>query len=213
MFRKPRAYSGRLAVFGSLSALLLTGCATGVSRIDDAVLKDHPIEECRISRDEAIARVDMRKLLAQVTKEICPQANDSAEAVGPAKAAYVVPDVVDIQNYVPGSVGISMGELLRASIFNVCKVPVRQVELSSAIKFDSSGMVILSRDLSRVKQSVFPAETAVIGTYHLQRNKLTVVVRRLSLESGLITAIGTREARWRCSSPGFGSPSFSTSIH
>jgi hypothetical protein len=201
------------AVLAGFGALMLSGCATGVDRIDNALLKDHPIEDCRISRDEAISRIDMRQLLEQVTKEICPRLLESDASSGNPRAGYVVPDVVDIQNYVPGSVGISMGELLRASIFNVCKVPVRQVELSSAIKFDSSGMVILSRDLSRVKQSVFPAETAVIGTYHLQRNKLTVVVRRLSLESGLITAIGTREARWRCSSPGFGSPSFSTSIH
>jgi hypothetical protein len=155
----------------------------------------------------------MRKLLSEVSKEVCLPTPDGVD-IGPgARLAYVVPDVVDIQNYVPGALGISMGELLRASIFNICSVPVRQVELSSAIKFDPNGMVILSRDLNMVKQNTFPAEQAVIGTYHLQRNKLTVVVRRLSLETGLITAIGTREARWRCVSPGFGSPSFVTTLH
>jgi len=128
-------------------------------------------------------------------------------------SAYIIPDMVDVQSYVPGAMGISMGELLRVSVFNVCNVPVRQVEVSSAIKFDANGMVILSRDLNQLRQRAFPAETAVIGTYHLQRNKLTVVVRRVSLENSLISAIATREARWRCSSPGFGSPSFSTSIH
>ncbi|NBW00184.1 MAG: hypothetical protein EBR85_00445 [Betaproteobacteria bacterium] len=210
MFKAP---ARRLSLALIAGAILLSGCATGVERIDNVLLKDHPIEDCRITREEALARIDMRKLLTEVSKEVCLPTPDGVE-IGPGnKLAYVVPDVVDIQNYVPGALGISMGELLRASIFNTCSVPVRQVELSSAIKFDSNGMVILSRDLNLVKQSAFPAEQAVIGTYHLQRNKLTVVVRRLSLESGLITAIGTREARWRCVSPGFGSPSFSTTIH
>lgn len=210
MFMAP---ARRLSLALLLGAALLAGCATGVERIDHVLLKDHPIEDCRITRDEALARVDMRRLLSEVSKEVCLPTPDGVE-IGPgAKLAYVVPDVVDIQNYVPGSLGISMGELLRASIFNICSVPVRQVELSSAIKFDTNGMVILSRDLNLVKQNAFPAEHAIIGTYHLQRNKLTVVVRRLSLENGLITSIGTREARWRCVSPGFGNPSLITTLH
>lgn len=210
MFKAP---ARRLSLALIAGAILLSGCATGVERIDNVLLKDHPIEDCRITREEALARVDMRKLLSEVSKEVCLPTPDGVD-IGPgARLAYVVPDVLDIQNYVPGALGISMGELLRASIFNICSVPVRQVELSSAIKFDPNGMVILSRDLNMVKQNTFPAEQAVIGTYHLQRNKLTVVVRRLSLETGLITAIGTREARWRCVSPGFGSPSFVTTLH
>lgn len=194
-------------------ALLLAGCATGVERIDNVLLKEVPIEECRVSRDEALARVDMRKLLSEISREVCPATRDGME-IGPGtNMAYVVPDVLDVQTYVPGALGVSMGELLRASIFNVCNVPVRQAELSSAIKFDANGMVILSRDLNLVKQPSFPAETAVIGTYHLQRNKVTVVVRRVSLETSVISAISTREARWRCAGTGLGSPSFLTSIH
>ena len=165
-----------------------------------------------MSREDALGRINMRQLLAEVSKEICATAAPPADGAG-ASSAYIIPDMVDVQNYVPGALGISMGELLRASVFNVCNVPVRQVEVSSAIKFDASGMVILSRDLNQLRQRAFPAETAVIGTYHLQRNKLTVVVRRVSLDDSLISAIATREARWICTSPGFGSPSFSTSIH
>ncbi|MBU3724483.1 MAG: hypothetical protein FGM18_03105 [Burkholderiaceae bacterium] len=203
----------RLGLLGATGvSLLLAGCATGVERLDDAVLRDHPLEECRVSREEAVARVDMRKLLADVSREICPNPPESGDAASEPGIAVVVPDVADIQTYVPGALGVSMGELLRASIFNICKVPVRQVELSSTIKFDSNGMVILSRDLNQVKQSAFPAETAVIGTYHLQRNKLTVVVRRVAMDTALISSIATREARWRCASPGFGRPSFSTFI-
>ena len=208
---KPAGGLGLLRAAGI--ALLLSGCATGFDRIDNVLLKDRPIEECRISREEALARVDMRKLLADISREICPATADGVEIDAAAKPAYLVPDVADIQNYVPGPLGVSMGELLRASIFNVCNVPVRQAELSNAIKFDANGMVILSRDLNLVKQRSFPAETAVIGTYHLQRNKLTVVVRRVSLDTSVISAISTREARWRCASSGLGSPSFSTSIH
>ena len=165
-----------------------------------------------MSREDAVGRINMRQLLAEVSKEICAAAAQPGDVTS-STSAYIIPDMVDVQTYVPGAMGISMGELLRASVFNVCNVPVRQVEVSSAIKFDANGMVILSRDLNQLRQRAFPAETAVIGTYHLQRNKLTVVVRRVSLENSLISAIATREARWSCSSPGFGSPSFSTSIH
>ena len=204
--------SSRLMMLWVAGALLLGGCATGVQRLDDVLLKEHPLEECGVSRDEAVSRIDMRRLLAEVSKEICATPADTSDPAAGAPSAYIIPDMVDVQNYVPGSLGVSMGELLRASVFNVCNVPVRQVEVSSAIKFDSSGMVILSRDLNLVRQRAFPAETAVIGTYHLQRNKLTVVVRRLSMETSVNSAIATREARWRCSSPGVGSPSFSSSI-
>jgi len=195
------------------AAIFLSGCATGIERVDSVLLKEHPLQECGVSRDEAIARVDMRRLLSEAARSICAKPVDPKDALVQAPTAYVVPDMVDIQTYVPSKLGISMGELLRSSIFNICKVPVRQVEVSSAIKFDSSGMVILSRDLDQLKQKAFPAETAVIGTYHLQSNRLTVVVRRVSLDNSLISAIATREARWRCASPGFGTPSFSVSIH
>jgi len=202
----------RLALMSVAGAILLTGCATGVERLDRALLKDHSLQECGMSREDAVGRINMRQLLAEVSKEICAAAAQPGDVTS-STSAYIIPDMVDVQSYVPGALGISMGELLRASVFNVCNVPVRQVEVSSAIKFDANGMVILSRDLNQLRQRAFPAETAVIGTYHLQRNKLTVVVRRVSLENSLISAIATREARWRCSSPGFGSPSFSTSIH
>ena len=195
------------------AAIFLSGCATGVEHFDSTFLKEHPLQECGITRDEAVARIDIRRLLSEATKEICAPALDPDETGLKPLAAYVVPDMVDIQTYTPAALGISMGELLRANVFNLCKVPVRQVEVSSAIKFDSSGMVILSRDLDQLKQKAFPTETAVIGTYHLQRNRLTVVVRRVSLDNSLISAISTREARWRCASPGFGTPSFSVSIH
>jgi hypothetical protein len=204
--------SSRLALMWAVGAVLLAGCATGVERIDRALLKEHSLQECGMSREDAVGRINMRQLLAEVSKEICASAAQPSDMTS-STSAYIIPDMVDVQTYVPGAMGISMGELLRASVFNVCNVPVRQVEVSSAIKFDANGMVILSRDLNQLRQRAFPAETAVIGTYHLQRNKLTVVVRRVSLENSLISAIATREARWSCSSPGFGSPSFSTSIH
>ncbi len=204
--------SSRLALMWIAGAVLLAGCATGVERIDQVLFKEHSLQECGLSREDAVGRINMRQLLAEVSKDICAAPAELADAAG-TQSAYIIPDMVDVQSYVPGVLGISMGELLRASVFNVCNVPVRQVEVSSAIKFDANGMVILSRDLNQLRQRAFPAETAVIGTYHLQRNKLTIVVRRVSLDNSLISAIATREARWSCSSPGFGSPSFSTSIH
>lgn len=207
--------AARIAVVAGL--LLVTGCASvsrgfnaTVETVDSALMKEVGIEQCGMTQDDAFNAVDSRKLTAEIARELClAPGQELASANSPA---LVIPDLVNLQTFRPEALGIGLGEVLRANVFNICKVPVRQVELARSFKLDPDGLVALSRDLNQVKDKNIPAQSAIIGTYNLQRNKMTVVVRKLSLESSLVESIVTKEVRWRCASPGFGRPSFSYTI-
>ncbi len=207
--------AARIGVVAGL--LLVTGCASvsrgfnaTVETVDSALMKEVGIEQCGMTQDDAFNAVDSRKLTAEIARELClTPGQELASANSPA---LVIPDLVNLQTFRPEALGIGLGEVLRANIFNICKVPVRQVELARSFKLDPDGLVALSRDLNQVKDKTIPAQSAIIGTYNLQRNKMTVVVRKLSLESSLVESIVTKEVRWRCASPGFGRPSFSYTI-
>ena len=207
--------AARIGVVAGL--LLVTGCASvskgfnaTVETVDSALMKEVGIEQCGMTQDDAFNAVDSRKLTAEIARELClAPGQELASATSPA---LVIPDLVNLQTFRPEALGIGLGEVLRANIFNICKVPVRQVELARSFKLDPDGLVALSRDLNQVKDKTIPAQSAIIGTYNLQRNKMTVVVRKLSLESSLVESIVTKEVRWRCASPGFGRPSFSYTI-
>lgn len=199
--------------------LFVTGCASvgrgvdsAVEKVDSALMKEVGIEQCGMTQDDAFNAVDSRKLTAEIAQELCLAPGNEAGFVGANSPALVIPDLVNLQTFRPEALGIGLGEVLRANIFNICKVPVRQVELARTFKLDPDGLVALSRDLNQVKEKNIPAQSAIIGTYNLQRNKMTVVVRKLSLETSLVEAIVTKEVRWRCASPGFGRPSFSYTI-
>jgi hypothetical protein len=207
--------AARIVVVAGL--LLVTGCASvskgfnaTVETVDSALMKEVGIEQCGMTQDDAFNAIDSRKLTAEIARELClAPGQELASANSPA---LVIPDLVNLQTFRPEALGIGLGEVLRANIFNICKVPVRQVELARSFKLDPDGLVALSRDLNQVKDKTIPAQSAIIGTYNLQRNKMTVVVRKLSLESSLVESIVTKEVRWRCASPGFGRPSFSYTI-
>ena len=207
--------AARIGVVAGL--LLVTGCASvnrgfnaTVETVDSALMKEVGIEQCGMTQDDAFNAVDSRKLTAEIARELCLAPGQ--ELASTNSPALVIPDLVNLQTFRPEALGIGLGEVLRANIFNICKVPVRQVELARSFKLDPDGLVALSRDLNQVKDKTIPAQSAIIGTYNLQRNKMTVVVRKLSLESSLVESIVTKEVRWRCASPGFGRPSFSYTI-
>ncbi len=217
-FTRDARFAQTAARIGAVVGLLLvTGCASvsrgfnaTVDTVDAAVMKEVGIEQCGMTQDDAFNAVDSRKLTAEIARELCVAPGQ--ELVSPNSPALVIPDLVNLQTFRPEALGIGLGEVLRANVFNICKVPVRQVELARSFKLDPDGLVALSRDLNQVKDKNIPAQSAIIGTYNLQRNKMTVVVRKISLESSLVESIVTKEVRWRCASPGFGRPSFSYTI-
>ena len=168
------------------------------------------IEQCGLFTNDVLARLDTRRISDDMVAGLCPPAPDPNAL--PQDTAVVVPDLVDVQTLQANRLGKSMGELFRASINKICKVPIRQVELSRQFKLNPDGLTALSRNHAEVRDSSFPANVAIVGTYHLQSDKLTLVGRRIDLETSTILAVSTVEATWRCDLPRYGAPVFSSRI-
>ncbi len=147
-----------------------------------------------------------------MAQDLCPLTGKSEMANFESAFPIVVPDVVDVQTLMPDSLGIAMGELLRNSVFRVCKLPVRQVELSQQFRLNPNGFMALTRDHAEVRERNISADTAMIGTYHLQSNKLTVVARRVALQESTITAVSNKEVTWKCERSLIGTTKFSWEI-
>ncbi len=168
------------------------------------------LEQCGLFTSDVLARLDTRRLSDDMVAGLCPPAPDPNAL--PQNNVVVVPDLVDVQTLQANRLGKSMGELFRASIHKICKVPIRQVELSRQFKLNPDGLTALSRNHAEVRDTSFPASVAMVGTYHLQSDKLTLVGRRIDIETSTIQALSTVEASWRCDLPRHGAPVFSSRI-
>ena len=89
-------------------------------------------------------------------------------------------------------------------MFNNCMRPIRQVELARNFKLNANGLMALSRNSNEVRQESFPARTAIIGTYNFEAAKLTLVARRVDIESATYLAVNSKEVTWSCEDPPVG---------
>ena len=172
-----------------LSSVLFSGCAmdSGVNISD----------KCAISKNELFGRIDLRKLTQMLAADLCDPSNSVISSFRP-EDAILVPDVLDIQNYKPEKLGILLGDLLRSNINTVCKYPVRQLDLSEQIKLNDDGLVALTREAAKAAQSSVSAHTAIVVTYSMQPNKMTLVGRTLNLGTSTIVTSSTKEVVWGC---------------
>jgi len=176
----------------AVAALWLAGCASTV-----------PVAKCQVSSRDILSRLDTRQIVDELVAGICPS-DPQALAFLPRSDAVIVPDLVDVHTLQPDRMGVALGDVFRASVFNVCKVPIRQAELSRNFKLTPGGLTALTRNPAEVREKNFPASTAMIGTYNLDGNKLTLVARRVDLENSVFLAVSSKEVTWSCESPTFG---------
>ena len=202
-------HTGQRLLLITALPLVLAGCAGFVDKIEASYSRPVAIESCGMTRDDVLSRINMRKLVRETTKDFCRQIAKSAGDNPVSHPGYVVPDVVDIQTLKPEAFGIVLGELLREHVVTLCKTPVHQAEFSPNIRLESGGMVSLTRDTSAVRVRDASPPSAVVATYHLQPSKITFVVRRVGMESGLVDAMAARHVEWSCSALPFGRTSFS----
>jgi hypothetical protein len=181
-----------------LSCLALAGCASS----------SLPLSKCQASSREILPRIDARKVIDELVVGICPSAPafDSLLPLreGEGKDAVVVPDFVDVHTLQPDRMGVALGDLFRASIFNICRVPIRQAELSRNFRLNPGGLTALTRNPAEVREKAFPASVAMIGTYNLDGNKLTLIARRVDVETATFMAVVSKEVSWSCQSATFG---------
>jgi hypothetical protein len=184
-----RARQIRPAVLGPwLAAILgLAGCAYPPT--------SQTPPQCMVSEQDLLGQIDARGLALLLSEGLCPVPDDTAPE-GDA-GTLVVADPVDVQNYLPGHLGRAFGDVFRSAVYQRCKLPIQQVELSRDFSLTPNGITALTRDLRNVRGE-FRARVALVTTYSLTRNRVYFVARRLDVATGAITAMSTREVSWQC---------------
>jgi hypothetical protein len=176
----------------SILGLLLAGCSTTL-----------PLTKCQVASRDILPQLDARQIIDDLVIGICPP-EESSDHFLQKRDAIVVPDFVDIQTFQPDRMGVALGDIFRASIFTHCKVPIRQAELSRNFRLNPGGLMALTRNPTEVREQDFPVAAAMIGTYNLDANKLTLVARRIDIETATFLAVSSKEVSWSCEEPTFG---------
>lgn len=188
----------RLFRFGSalIAAVLVSGCA---------LTREVPLADCEISRSDVLSKLDLRPFVDSAMGGVC------AEDVGwlrDTSLPVLVPDAVDVQTLEPGNLGIVLGELIRSNVINSCKSLVRQLEATQQVRVNENGVTILSRNVPAGQTRTVPADVAVVGTYNLERGRLTLTLRRIRLADSTIETIRSSSLKWACMKPPVLAPSF-----
>lgn len=188
-------------ILGGALTVLLASCAS---------TSNQQLDRCSLSRADIYSRIDTRKLIDEVVRGLCQPSGQPVDISQlPPEEAVLIPDVVDVQNLRPDSLGLALGELFRSSVSNICRLPIRQVDLSRDLKLNREGTVALTREASLAKQQEFKAQNAYIVTYNPQPTKLTLVARNVALETATIVGISTKEVSWTCTTTPSGGNNFS----
>jgi len=175
-------------VIGSLSL----GCASG---------DDRWLNQCDLSEREVLSRVDLKQVMDSLVMGLCPSGPGSKAifaAFQPDDSPLLVTDVVNIQSFVAGPMGLALGDVLKGSVYDVCRVPIRQVENVRDFRLNPSGFSGLSRDPERIREPNFIASDAIVTTFSHQPRKLTLVGKRIVVNESTIVAVSTKTVTWSC---------------
>jgi hypothetical protein len=171
---------------------LSLGCASG---------DDRWLDQCALSEREVLARVDLKQVMDSLVMGLCPSGPGSkaiSVAFQPDDSPLLVTDVVNIQSFVAGPMGLALGEVLKGSVYDVCRVPIRQVENVRDFRLNPSGFSGLSRDPDRIREPSFIASDAIVTTFSHQPRKLTLVGKRIAVNESTIVAVATKTVTWSC---------------
>ena len=173
-------------------ASLSLGCASG---------DDRWVDQCALSEREILARVDLKQVTDSLVLGLCPSGPGSkaiSVAFQPDDSPLLVTDVVNIQSFVAGPMGLALGEVLKGSVYDVCRVPIRQVENVRDFRLNPSGFSGLSRDPDRIREPSFIASDAIVTTFSHQPRKLTLVGKRIAVNESTLVAVATKTVTWNC---------------
>jgi len=180
----------RFGILVLLSSLLL-GCATE---------EDRWRNRCDLSDRELLARLDLKKITDSLVVTLCP-AFDKKKTVAnyQPEDSLLVADVVNVQTLTAGTLGLALGEILKGSVYDVCRVPIRQVETIRDFQLNGGGFHGLTRDPERIRDPQFVASDSIVTTFSYQPRKLTLVGKRIILDDSAIVAVSTKTVVWSCS--------------
>jgi hypothetical protein len=194
-------------VIGLFLASLMAGCTSAKPAFGVACSnKSLPV---------LLDSTDLKELFQGIAAELCtdncsrnPQKPvDGKETdlacssgAGQKRETVLVTDFADLQSFLPNQSGLLMGELMRGSLSNVCCTEIIQAEFAKYFKLSESGLVVLTRKVSEIKNDEYAHSDAVVGTYSYQNNnKVVIFARKLNMETGKISRMVTREINYSCS--------------
>jgi len=169
--------------------LVLSGCASRYV--------PEPIE-CSSRLPVVLSKINVTELMGKMVQEFCPSGSGPSNPMISDRDVVVVSDFVDITNFSTGHAGVYLGEVARGSLSEVCRHRVRQVDLGKVVKLNADGLVVLTRDSSRVANAEFVSKWAYVGTYSELPGRILLTLRELDLESGSTTRILAREVNHGC---------------
>jgi len=175
-----------------VAASLLFGCAAG---------DDRWVNQCDLSERELLSRVDLKQVMDALVMGLCPTGAGTKAIPAvfqPDDSPLLVTDVVNIQTFVAGPLGLALGDVLKGSVYEVCRVPIRQVESVRDFRLNSLGFSGLSRDPDRIREPDFSASDAIVATFSHQPRKLTLVGKRIVVNESTIVAVSTKTVIWSC---------------
>lgn len=186
---------------------LLPGCATsGINIAGDRCYNK--------SLPALLDATDLKSLFRDIGRELC--ADGCAESAldcsgdkirfktcdndsGARRATVLVTDFADIQTFVPNQSGLLMGELMRASLNEVCCYKIVQAEFAKYFKLSENGLVALTRKVKEIKNDEYSQPEMIVGTYsYANNNKVVIFVRRIDTETGKISKMVMRELNYSC---------------
>lgn len=176
--------------------MLLTGCTTGIGPCQGKSLP------------QLLDATSLKPLFEELASELCSNncgaKNDQSQPASCGvdevkRQTVLVTDFVDIKSFMPEQSGQVMGELMRASLNQVCCYKIVQAEFGKYFKLSENGLISLTRRISEVKQDDYPQAEAVVGTYtYLNSNKVILFVRRINTSTGHVVKMATREIDYSC---------------
>lgn len=185
----------RLGFIGIPLVAALVGCASSPG-------SDGPCNPQQLPKLVGITNVNY--LLRGVANELCPLTCPP----GPNGVAtcnerdlshsVLVPDFQNLDTYVPGSVGLYMGEQMRAALSQQCHSQIVQADFGKYFRLSGDGLAVLTRNPNDIQNEEHRMQDVVVGTYSFQGNKLSLFVRKTQGSTGMIKKMVARDIQYSC---------------
>ncbi len=142
-----------------------------------------------------LAITDFETLFRTAASDLCPPIQNTG--------TVLVPDFQNLQTYAPGPTGLYMGEQMRAALSHQCNSPILQVDFGKYLKLNDDGLAVLTRNASDIQANEVRSQNVVVGTYSFQGGKLSVFMRRLNSDNGVIERMVAKEVAYTCDGSAF----------
>lgn len=185
----------RLGFIGIPLVAALVGCASSPG-------SDGPCNPQQLPKLVGITNVNY--LLRGVASELCPLTcppgpNGMATChERDLSHSVLVPDFQNLDTYVPGSVGLYMGEQMRAALSQQCHSQIVQADFGKYFRLSGDGLAVLTRNPNDIQNDEHRMQDVVVGTYSFQGNKLSLFVRKTQGSTGMIKKMVARDIQYSC---------------